>query len=101
MREESKKEDIMLNEFLDGLYDDLILLTNNDKKYMLEILEHCGNRSGFFELVSEHIEHLENVNKHNHIFVTPTTMVIIGILIFTLFCIVFSEIILNCSLVNC
>lgn len=43
--------------------DDLVTLTNNDKKRVLNILEHYADKSGFFELIKEHIEYLENDTK--------------------------------------
>ena len=57
------KEDITLREFLCDLYDDLTVLTNNDKQRVLNILEHYADKSGFFELIKEHIEYLERENK--------------------------------------
>lgn len=57
------KEDVTLREFLGDLYDDLVTLTNNDKKRVLNILEHYADKSGFFELIKEHIEYLENDTK--------------------------------------
>ena len=53
-------KDITLKEFLGDFYDDLMLLTNNDKQRILNILEHYADKSGFFERISEHIEYLEN-----------------------------------------
>ena len=47
----SEGKDMMLKEFLGDLYDDLMTLTNNDKQRVLNILEHCADKSGFFELV--------------------------------------------------
>ena len=41
----------MLKEFLVDLYDDLMTLTNNDKHRVLNVLEHCADKSGFFELI--------------------------------------------------
>ena len=40
-----KWEDIVLKEFLGDLYDDLMTLTNNDKQRVLNILEHCADKS--------------------------------------------------------
>jgi hypothetical protein len=54
-----KEEDIELKEFLGDFYDDLILLTNDDKQKILDILEHYADKSGFFERIREHIEHLK------------------------------------------
>ena len=51
---------MMLKEFLGDLYDDLMTLTNNDKQRVLNILEHCADKSGFFERIKEHIEYLES-----------------------------------------
>lgn len=59
---ESKMKDITMKDFLGDLYDDLIALTNNDKERVLNILDHCADKSGFFELI---IEYLESKNKHN------------------------------------
>ena len=56
----SEVKDIMLKEFLGDLYDDLMTLTNNDKNRVLNILEHCADKSGFFERIKEHIEYLES-----------------------------------------
>lgn len=53
----SEGKDIMLKEFLGDLYDDLMTLTNNDKQRVLNILEHCADKSGFYERIKEHIEH--------------------------------------------
>lgn len=58
-----KEKDITLKEFLGDLYDDLIVLNNNDKKSILNILEHYADKSGFFERIKEHIEYLESENK--------------------------------------
>ena len=55
-----KGEDLVLKEFLGDLYDDLMTLTNNDKQRVLNILEHYADKSGFFELIKEHIEYLES-----------------------------------------
>lgn len=57
----SEGKDIMLKEFLGDLYDDLMILTHNDKHRVLNILEHCADKSGFFERVKEHIEYLESI----------------------------------------
>lgn len=62
---ESKTKDITMKDFLGDLYDDLIALTNNDKERVLNILDHCADKSGFFELIIDHIEYLESKNKHN------------------------------------
>ena len=51
---------MMLKEFLGDLYDDLMTITNNDKNRVLNILEHCADKSGFFERIKEHIEYLES-----------------------------------------
>ena len=51
---------MMLKEFLGDLYDDLMKLTSNDKNRVLSILEHCADKSGFFERIKEHIEYLES-----------------------------------------
>lgn len=59
-----KEKDIPLKEFLGDLYDDLIVLNNNDKKSILNILEHYADKSGFFERIKEHIEYLESENKN-------------------------------------
>lgn len=40
-----KGKDMMLKEFLGDLYDDLMTLTNNDKNRVLNILEHCADKS--------------------------------------------------------
>lgn len=53
-------KDITLKDFLGDLYDDLMVLTNNDKRYILNILEHYANKTGFFERIIEHIEYLES-----------------------------------------
>lgn len=53
-------KEITLKDFLGDLYDDLMLLTNNDKQYILNILEHYADKTGFFERIIEHIEYLEN-----------------------------------------
>lgn len=58
-----KEKDITLKEFLGDFYDDFIILTNNDKQRILNILEHYANKSGFFERIREHIEYLESENK--------------------------------------
>ena len=50
----------MLKEFLGDLYDDLMILTNNDKQSVLNIIEHCADKSGFYERIKEHIEYLES-----------------------------------------
>lgn len=62
---ESKIKDITMKDFLGDLYDDLIVLTNNDKERVLNILDHCADKSGFFELIIEHIDYLESKNKRN------------------------------------
>ena len=59
-----KEKDITLKEFLGDFYDDLMVLTNN-KQYILNILEHYADKSGFFERIREHIEYLESENKQN------------------------------------
>ena len=59
----SEGNDMMLKEFLGDLYDDLMTLTHNDKHRVLNILEHCADKSGFFEQVKEHIEYLESIRK--------------------------------------
>lgn len=51
---------MMLEEFLGDLYDDLMILTHNDKHRVLNVLEHCADKSGFFERIKEHIEYLES-----------------------------------------
>ena len=51
---------MMLKEFLGDLYDDLMILTHNDKHRVLNVLEHYANKSGFFERIKEHIEYLES-----------------------------------------
>ena len=51
---------MMLKEFLGDLYDDLMTLTNNDKHRVLNIIEHCADKSCFFERIKEHIEYLES-----------------------------------------
>ena len=56
----SEGKDMMLKEFLGDLYDDLMTLTNNDKHRVLNILEHCADKSGFYERIKEHIEYLES-----------------------------------------
>lgn len=56
----SEGKDMMLKEFLGDLYDDLMTLTNNDKHRILNVLEHCADKSGFFERIKEHIEYLES-----------------------------------------
>lgn len=60
-----KEKDITLKDFLRDLYDDLIILTNNDKQKVLDILEHYADKSGFFERIREHVEYLESENKQN------------------------------------
>ena len=60
-----KEKDITLKEFLGDFYDDLIVLTNNDKQRILNILEHYADKSGFFERIREHVEYLESENKQN------------------------------------
>ena len=50
----------MMKEFLGDLYDDLMILTNNDKQSILNIIEHCADKSGFYERIKEHIEYLES-----------------------------------------
>lgn len=57
-------EDITLRDFLEDLYDDLIVLTNNDKQRILNVLEHYADKSGFFERIKEYIEYLESENKN-------------------------------------
>jgi hypothetical protein len=47
--EVKNEKDITLKEFLGDLYDDLIILTNNDKQRILNMLEHYADKSGFFE----------------------------------------------------
>ncbi len=59
------KKDITLKEFLGDLYDDLVVLTNNDKQIILNILEHYADKSGFFERIREHVEYLESENKQD------------------------------------
>lgn len=59
------EKDITLKEFLGDFYDDLIVLTNNDKQRILNILEHYADKSGFFERIREHIEYLESENKQD------------------------------------
>lgn len=56
-------EDITLREFLGDLYDDLMILTNNDKQRVLNTLEHYADKLGFFERIKEHIEYLESESK--------------------------------------
>lgn len=56
----SEGKDMMMKEFLGDLYDDLMTLTNNDKNRVLNILEHCADKSGFYEQIKEHIEYLES-----------------------------------------
>ena len=56
----SEGKDMMLKEFLGDLYDDLMILTNNDKQSILNIIEHCADKSGFYERIKEHIEYLES-----------------------------------------
>ena len=41
----SEEKDIVLKEFLGDLYDDLIVLTNNDKHRVLKILERYADKS--------------------------------------------------------
>ena len=65
-REFKEGKDMMLKEFLGDLYDDLMTLTNNDKQRVLNILEHCADKSGFFERIKEHIEYLENELKQTN-----------------------------------
>ena len=60
-----RENDITLREFLGDFYDDLIVLTNNDKQGILSVLEHYADKSGFFERIREHIEYLESENKQN------------------------------------
>ena len=60
-----KEKDITLKEFLGDFYDDLIVLTNNDKQRILNTLAHYADKSGFFERIREHIEYLESKNKQN------------------------------------
>lgn len=60
-----KDKDITLREFLGDFYNDLIVITNNDKQKILNILKHYADKSGFFERIREHIEYLENENKQN------------------------------------
>ena len=59
-REFKEGKDMMLKEFLGDLYDDLMILTDNDKQRVLNILEHYADKSGFFERIKEHIEYLES-----------------------------------------
>ena len=59
-REFKEGEDMMLKEFLWDLYDDLMILTDNDKHRVLNILEHYADKSGFFERIKEHVEYLES-----------------------------------------
>ena len=63
--EVKKEKDITLKEFFGELYDDLIVLTNNDKQRIINILEHYADKSGLFERIKEHIEYLESENKQN------------------------------------
>lgn len=56
----SEGKDMMMKEFLGDLYDDLMILTNNDKHSVLNIIEHCADKSGFYERIKEHIEYLES-----------------------------------------
>lgn len=56
----SEGKDMMMKDFLGDLYDDLMTLTNNDKHRVLNILEHCADKSGFFERIKERIEYLES-----------------------------------------
>ena len=65
MYTEIKMKDITLKDFLGDLYDDLVALTNNDTRRILNILDHYADKSGFFERIIEHIEYLENKNKQN------------------------------------
>lgn len=65
MYTENKMKDITLKDFLGDLYDDLVALTNNDTRRILNILDHYADKSGFFERIIEHIEYLENKNKQN------------------------------------
>ena len=58
-----KEKDITMRDFLGDLYDDLIVLTNNDKQRILNILEHYADKSGFFERIREYVEYLESENK--------------------------------------
>ena len=62
-REFKERKDMMLKEFLGDLYDDLMILTDNDKHRVLNILEHYADKSGFFERIKEHIEYLESIRK--------------------------------------
>ena len=41
----SEGKDMMLKEFLGDLYDDLMILTHNDKQRVLNILEHYADKS--------------------------------------------------------
>lgn len=64
MYTEFKKErDITMRDFLGDLFDDFMILTNNDKQRMLNILEYYADKSGFFERIKEHVEYFENDNK--------------------------------------
>ena len=65
MYTETKMKDITLKDFLGDLYDDLVALTNNDTRRILNILDHYADKSWFFERIIEYIEYLENKNKHN------------------------------------
>ena len=37
-----------------------MILTHNDERRVLNILEHCADKSGFFERIKEHIDYLES-----------------------------------------
>ena len=65
-REFKEGKDMMLKEFLGDLYDDLMILTDNDKHRVLNVLEHCADKSCFFERIKEHIEYLENELKQTN-----------------------------------
>ena len=65
-REFKEGKDMMLKEFIGDLYDDLMILTDNDKHRVLNILEHYADKSGFFERIKEHIEYLENELKQTN-----------------------------------
>ena len=52
-------KEITLKDFLGEFYDDLIVLNNNDKQRILNILDHYADKSGFFERIREHIEYLK------------------------------------------
>lgn len=56
----SKGKDMMMKEFLGDLYDYLMILTHNDKRRVLNILEHCADESGFYERIKEYIDYLES-----------------------------------------